>query len=78
MIKPVWVKALEGYCIWVKFSDGVEGEVDLSSLRKRGAFSAVGTTDQISRTHGFQIQAITSRLATWIFVLTRYTKKSQA
>ena len=38
MIKPVSVKALEGYCFWVKFSDGVEGEVDLSSLRKRGGF----------------------------------------
>ena len=36
MIKPVSVKALEGYCIWVKFSDGVEGEVDLTSLRERG------------------------------------------
>ncbi len=36
MIKPVAVKALDGYRIWVEFSDGVEGEIDLTSLRDRG------------------------------------------
>ncbi len=38
MIQPTAVEARDGYRIWVKFSDGVEGEVDLSSLRKRGGF----------------------------------------
>ena len=36
MIKPVAVKALDGFRIWVKFSDGVEGEADLSHLRQMG------------------------------------------
>ncbi len=36
MIKPTDIKALEGFRIWVRFSDGVEGEVDLSHLRKLG------------------------------------------
>ncbi len=38
MILAVSVEARKGYHIWVKFSDGVEGEVDLSSLRSRGGF----------------------------------------
>jgi len=28
MFKPLKVKALQDYKIWVKYSDGVEGEVD--------------------------------------------------
>ena len=36
MIKPATVKALEGFRIWVEFSDGVNGEIDLISLRQRG------------------------------------------
>ena len=38
MIPVADVKALDGYRIWLRFSDGVEGEVDLSSLRARGGF----------------------------------------
>jgi len=30
--KQVEVKALEGYCLWIKYSDGIEGGVDLSDL----------------------------------------------
>lgn len=33
------VKALSDYKIWVRFDDGVEGEVDLSHLAGRGVFS---------------------------------------
>jgi hypothetical protein len=39
MFKPVQVKALQGYKLWVKFSDGVEGEVNLSHLVGKGVFS---------------------------------------
>lgn len=36
MIKPVQVKALERYRIWVRFEDGVEGEFDLEGFYRRG------------------------------------------
>lgn len=32
------VKALRGFKIWVRFEDGLEGEVDLSDLVGRGVF----------------------------------------
>jgi uncharacterized protein DUF2442 len=38
MFKPVEVKALPNYRIWVKYSDGVQGEVDLSHLTGKGVF----------------------------------------
>ena len=37
--KPVEVKALEGYRLWIKYSDGVEGVVDLSDLAGKGVFA---------------------------------------
>lgn len=39
MLKPVKVKALEGYTIWIEYADGVKGEVDLSHLAGKGVFS---------------------------------------
>ncbi len=39
MFKPVQVKALPNYKLWVKYSDGVEGEIDLSHLAGKGVFS---------------------------------------
>lgn len=38
MVKPVEVKALPNYKLWVKYSDGVQGEVDLSHLVGRVSF----------------------------------------
>ena len=38
MFKPVEVKALPNYRIWVKYADGVQGEVDLSHLAGKGVF----------------------------------------
>ena len=38
MFKPVEVKALPGYRLHVRYEDGIEGEVDLSSLAGRGVF----------------------------------------
>ena len=40
MTTPVDVMALEGYRIWIKFDDDVEGEIDLSDLAGRGVFEA--------------------------------------
>lgn len=40
MARPEEVRALEGYCLWLRYSDGVEGEVDLSHLAGRGVFKA--------------------------------------
>ena len=40
MKKAVEVKALNGHRIWIRFADGVEGEVDLSHLAGRGVFTA--------------------------------------
>lgn len=40
MIRPTEVKAREGYRIWLRYSDGSTGEVDLSHLAGRGVFKA--------------------------------------
>ncbi|MBI3605639.1 MAG: DUF2442 domain-containing protein, partial [Nitrospirae bacterium] len=39
MYKITEVKPLEDYQVWIKFSDGVEGIVDLSDLVEKGVFS---------------------------------------
>lgn len=39
MFKPIEIKALPNYKLWVKYSDGVEGEVDLSHLAGKGVFA---------------------------------------
>jgi hypothetical protein len=40
MHKIIEVKPLPNYRLWLKFSDGVEGEVKLSDLVGKGVFSA--------------------------------------
>ena len=40
MFKPIKAKALSGYRLWLRYADGVEGEVDLSHLAGRGVFAA--------------------------------------
>jgi len=40
MPKPIEVKPLANYRIWLHYDDGVEGEVDLSDLAGRGIFEA--------------------------------------
>ena len=37
---PVEVKACGPYRIWLRYTDGTEGEVDLSHLAGRGVFNA--------------------------------------
>ena len=39
MFKPVQVEALPGYRLWVRYSDGTEGEIDLSHLAGKGVFA---------------------------------------
>jgi hypothetical protein len=39
MFKIEEAKVLEGYRLWLRFSDGVNGEVDLSHLAGRGVFA---------------------------------------
>ena len=39
MFKPIKVKALQGYKLWIEYADGVKGEVDLSHLVGKGVFS---------------------------------------
>ena len=39
MFKPIEVKALPKYKLWVRYLDGVQGEVDLSHLAGKGVFS---------------------------------------
>ena len=40
MIRPIAVEARESYHIWLRYSDGVDGEIDLSHLAGRGVFTA--------------------------------------
>ena len=36
--KPIIVKALDNYCIFVSFADGTQGAVDLKHLAHKGVF----------------------------------------
>ena len=59
MIKPISVTALPKYRIHIAFSDGVEGEVDLSDLVGQGIFEAWKDQGFFERVHigsGRQIQ----------------------
>ncbi len=42
MFKLTEVKVLKGYRLWLRFADGVEGEVDLSDFAGRGVLEAWG------------------------------------
>lgn len=38
--RPIEVRALPGYRIWLRYDDGRSGEVDLSDLVSKGVFAA--------------------------------------
>ena len=40
MIRPTAVEPREGFRIWLRYSDGVSGELNLSHLAGRGVFAA--------------------------------------
>lgn len=51
MIKPVEVKSLSKYVIWVKFQDGIEGEADLSDSAGKGIFKYWDIDDNFSKVY---------------------------
>ena len=40
MLRPVEVKPLSGYRVWIKYDDGECGEIDLSDVAGQGVFKA--------------------------------------
>ena len=40
MIRPIGVEAKQTYQIWLKYEDGVNGELDLGHLAGKGVFKA--------------------------------------
>ncbi|MDQ7029185.1 MAG: DUF2442 domain-containing protein [Ardenticatenia bacterium] len=51
MPKLIEVKPLENYRIWVKYSDGVEGVVDLSELVGKGVFAVWNDYREFQKVH---------------------------
>jgi hypothetical protein len=51
MLKPLEVLPRSGYRIWLRYSDGAQGEVDLSHLAGRGAFRAWDTPGAFETVH---------------------------
>ena len=45
MLKPVEVRALDGYRLWLRYADDTEGEVDLSHLAGKGVFKVWADRD---------------------------------
>lgn len=48
-IRPLEVEARDRYRLWVRFDDGVEGEVDLSHRAGRGVFAIWDTPGVFQR-----------------------------
>ncbi|OLE52626.1 MAG: hypothetical protein AUG51_17160 [Acidobacteria bacterium 13_1_20CM_3_53_8] len=51
MIKIIEARALSPYRLYVKFSDGEEGEIDLSALAGQGVFAAWNDPEFFKRVH---------------------------
>ena len=49
--KAIKVKALDNYSIYVWFSDGVNGSVDLNHLAHKGVFNEWDNSDLFSQVH---------------------------
>ncbi len=45
MTRPIEVKPRNGFTLWLRFSDGAEGVVDLSRLAGRGVFRCWNDAD---------------------------------
>lgn len=45
------VEPRDGWCLWVRFTDGVEGEIDVSSLRKGTVFSHLEDRREFEKVH---------------------------
>jgi hypothetical protein len=51
MLRPILVKPLENYRLWLKFADGVEGIVDLSYLAGQGVFALWNDYREFQKVH---------------------------
>ena len=51
MIRPIKVQALPTYRIYLEFSDGTKGEVDLSDLAGKGVFEVWNDYDFFDKVH---------------------------
>ncbi|MDZ7291498.1 MAG: DUF2442 domain-containing protein [candidate division KSB1 bacterium] len=51
MPRPIEVKSLDNYRLWVKYSDGVEGIVDLSHLAGHGVFAQWNDYQEFHKVH---------------------------
>jgi len=51
MVRPVLVRALPNYRIYLEFSDGAKGEVDLSELAGKGVFEAWSNPSFFEKVH---------------------------
>ncbi|MCL1911724.1 MAG: DUF2442 domain-containing protein [Leptospirales bacterium] len=49
--KPIEVKALDNYSIFVEFSDGVQGIVDLKHLAQKGVFNDWDNNNLFAQVH---------------------------
>ncbi len=51
MIRPIEVEPREGYRIWLRYSDGAAGEIDLSHLAGEGVFAAWDKPGYFEKVH---------------------------
>ena len=51
MIRPIKVEPRPGYRIWLEYSDGASGEIDLSDMAGRGVFKAWDEPGYFDRVH---------------------------
>jgi hypothetical protein len=51
MVRPVLVRPLPNYRVYLEFSDGVKGEVDLSDLAGKGVFEGWNDYSFFERVH---------------------------
>ena len=51
MIRPVEVEPRDGFRIWLRYSDGAAGEVDLSDVAGQGVFEAWNEPGFFDRVH---------------------------
>ena len=51
MLEPTEVEALDGHRLWLRYSDGTAGEVDLSRLVGKGVFAAWNEPGRFERVH---------------------------
>ena len=51
MFQPISVKVLDHYRLWIRYSDGIEGEVDLSHLVGKGIFSRWEDYQEFGKVH---------------------------